>query len=120
MKLEQIVSSGYCNRPSGQFWYGPEGTRKTGSTVSPRTLILDLERGSDQYAVDRVHIDTWKDLVNTLDLVLHEKSRYEIITVDPIETAEKLLITETCRQLKIDGLQGLPPGSISAKISMPS
>jgi hypothetical protein len=110
-QLTQLVTSGRCNRPSGQFWYGPEGTRKTGAAVSPGTLILDLERGSDQYDVDRVHIDTWQDLVNTLDLVLREKSQYAIITVDPIETAEKLLITETCRQLKIDGLQGLPHGA---------
>jgi hypothetical protein len=67
MKLEQIVSSGRCNRPSSMFWYGFEGTRKTGSAVSPKTLILDLQHGSDQYDVDRVHMDTWQDLINTLD-----------------------------------------------------
>jgi hypothetical protein len=110
-KLEQRVASGRCNRPTGQFWYGPEGTRKTGSAVSPKTLILDLEHGSDQYDVDRIHIETHRDLVESLELILREKNRYEIITVDPIEIAEKLLITETCRQLKIDGLQGLAHGA---------
>jgi hypothetical protein len=110
-KLEQLVTSGRCSRPSGQFWYGPEGTRKTGTAVSSRTLILDLERGSDQYEVDRIHIDTYRDLINSLELILLEKSKYEVIVVDPIEVAEKLLITETCGQLKIDGLQGLPHGA---------
>jgi AAA domain len=111
LELEQLVSSGRCNRPTGQFWYGPEATRKTGSVVSPTTLFLDLERGSDQYDVDRVHISAYRDLTEALDLIIREKSKYEIIVVDPIEIAEKLLIGETCRQLRIDGLQGLPHGA---------
>jgi AAA domain-containing protein len=111
IKLEELVSSGRCNRPSGQFRYGPEGTRKTGSAVSPVTLFLDLEHGSDQYDVDRIHIETYRDLIEALDLVIREKSKHEIIVLDPIEIAEKLLIAETCRQLKIDGLQGLPHGA---------
>jgi hypothetical protein len=111
MKLAQLVSSGRCHRPTGQFWYGLENTRKTGSSISEKTLILDLEHGSDQYDVDRAHIETHRDLIATLELVLQEKNKYEIIVIDPIEIAEKLLITETCRQLKIDGLQGLPHGA---------
>jgi hypothetical protein len=110
-KLEQRITSGRCSRPSGMFWYGPEGTRKTGAAISSRTLILDLERGSDQYAVDRIHINTYRDLIDSLELILLEKSKYEVIVVDPIEIAEKLLIGETCHQLKIDGLQGLPHGA---------
>src|SRR6516225_7915792 len=110
-QLEQLVSSGRCNRPTGQFWYGPEGTRKTGSAVSSKTLFLDLERGSDQYDCERIHIATYRELIQALDLIIHEKSRHEIIVVDPIEIAEKLLIGETCRQLKIDGLQGLAHGA---------
>jgi hypothetical protein len=50
-------------------------------------------------------------LIHSLDLIIHEQSRYEIIVIDPVEIAEKLLIGETCRQLKIDGLQGLPHGA---------
>jgi hypothetical protein len=111
LQLEQLVSSGRCNRPTGQFWYGPEGTRKTGSAVSSKTLFLDLERGSDQYDCERIHIATYRELIQALDLIIHEKSRHEIIVVDPIEIAEKLLIGETCRQLKIDGLQGLAHGA---------
>ena len=111
LQLDQLINSGRCNRPTGQFWYGPEGTRKTGSAVSPTTLILDLERGSDQYDVDRIHISAYRDLTEALDLIIREKSKHEIIVVDPIEIAEKLLIGETCRQLKIDGLQGLPHGA---------
>jgi hypothetical protein len=110
-KLADLLISGRCNRPTGQFWYGPEGTRKTGSAVSPKTLFLDLERGSDQYECDRIHIASYRDLIDSLDLVLREKSKHEIIVVDPIEIAEKLLISETCRQLKIDGLQGLAHGA---------
>jgi hypothetical protein len=110
-QLEQLVSSGRCNRPTGQFWYGPEGTRKTGSAVTPKTLFLDLERGSDQYDCGRIHVVTYRDLIDALDLILREKSKHEIIVVDPIEIAEKLLIGETCRQLKIDGLQGLAHGA---------
>jgi len=111
LQLEHLVSSGRCNRPTGQFWYGPEGTRKTGSAVSSKTLFLDLERGSDQYDCERIHIATYRELIQALDLIIHEKSRHEIIVVDPIEIAEKLLIGETCRQLKIDGLQGLAHGA---------
>ncbi|MGA8655662.1 MAG: ATP-binding protein [Chthoniobacterales bacterium] len=111
LQLEQLVTSGHCARPTGQLWYGPEGTRKTGSAVSPKTLFLDLERGSDQYDCDRIHIETYRDLIQSLDLIVREKSRHEIIVVDPIEIAEKLLIGETCRQVKIDGLQGLPHGA---------
>jgi AAA domain len=110
-KLEQLVSSGRHQRPSGQCWYGQEGTRKTGSAVSPKTLILDLEHGSDQYDCDRIHVDTYRDLLQALDLIIREKSKHEIIVLDPIEIGEKLLIGETCRQLKIDGLQGLPHGA---------
>ena len=110
-KLKELLISGRCNRPTGQFWYGPEGTRKTGSAVSPRTLFLDLERGTDQYDCERIHIATYRDLIQSLDLIIHEQSRHEIIVIDPIEMAEKLLIGETCRQLKIDGLQGLPHGA---------
>jgi hypothetical protein len=110
-KLEELVSSGRCNRPTGQFWYGPEGTRKTGSAVSPKTLFLDLERGSDQYECDRIHIVSYRDLLEALDLVIRERTKHEIIVLDPVEIAEKLLIAETCRQLKIDGLQGLPHGA---------
>jgi hypothetical protein len=110
-KLTTLLISGRCNRPTGQFWYGPEGTRKTGSAVSPGTLFLDLERGSDQYACDRIHVVTYRDLIDALDLVLREKSKHDIIALDPIEIAEKLLIGETCRQLKIDGLQGLAHGA---------
>ena len=110
-KLQELLISGRCNRPTGQFWYGPEGTRKTGSAVSSKTLFLDLERGSDQYDCERIHIATYRDLIQALDLIIHEKSRHEIIVVDPIEIAEKLLIGETCRQLKIDGLQCLPHGA---------
>jgi hypothetical protein len=110
-KLQGLLISGRCNRPTGQFWYGPEGTRKTGSAVSSKTLFLDLERGSDQYDCERVHIATYRDLIQALDLIIHEKSRHEIIVVDPIEIAEKLLIGETCHQLKIDGLQGLAHGA---------
>src|SRR6516165_12594755 len=111
LQLEQLVSSGRCNRPTGQFWYGPEGTRKTGSAVSPKTLFLDLERGSDQYECDRIHIVSYRDLLEALDLVIRECTEHNIIVLDPIEIAEKLLIAETCRQLKIDGLQGLPHGA---------
>jgi hypothetical protein len=110
-KLQELLISGRCNRPTGQFWYGPEGTRKTGSAVSPMTLFLDLERGTDQYDCDRIHIATYRDLIQSLDLIIHEKSRHAIIVVDPIEIAEKLLIGETCRQLKIDGLEGLAHGA---------
>jgi AAA domain-containing protein len=110
-KLQELLISGRCNRPTGQFWYGPEGTRKTGSAVSSKTLFLDLERGSDQYDCERIHIATYRDLIQALDVIIHEKSRHEIIVLDPIEIAEKLLIGETCRQLKIDGLQGLPHGA---------
>ncbi len=74
-------------------------------------MFLDLERGSDQYDVDRIHIVTYRDLLEALDLVIREKTHHEIIVVDPIEIAEKLLIGETCRQLKIDGLQGLGHGA---------
>jgi hypothetical protein len=70
-----------------------------------------LERGSDQYDCERIHIATYRDLIHSLDLIIHEQSRYEIIVIDPVENAEKLLIGETCRQLKIDGLQGLPHGA---------
>lgn len=111
MKLESFITSGRCVRPTGQFWYGLEGTRKTGTAVSPQTLDLDLERGSDQYDMDRIHIETYADLIKALDLIIQEKSRHEIIVVDPIEIAEKLLIGETCRRLKIDGLQGLAHGA---------
>ena len=110
-KLDQLINSGRCNRPTGQFWYGPEGTRKTGSATSPITLFLDLERGSDQYDVDRIHISTYRDLMEALDLIIREYIKHNIIVLDPIEIAEKLLIGETCRQLKIDGLQGLPHGA---------
>jgi hypothetical protein len=72
---------------------------------------LDLERGTDQYDCERIHIATYRDLIQSLDLIIHEQSRHEIIVIDPIEMAEKLLIGETCRQLKIDGLQGLPHGA---------
>jgi hypothetical protein len=109
-KLEQLVTSGRCIRPTGHFWDGSEGTRKTGSAVSPKTLFLDLEHGTDQYETDRIHIVTYHDLIAALDLVV-SGTRHEIIAVDPIEIAEKLLIGETCRQLKIDGLQGLPHGA---------
>ncbi len=111
MKLSERISSGVVIRPQGMFWHGPEGTRKTGSAVSPKTLFLDLERGSDQYDVDRIHIVTYRDLLEALDLVIRDKTHHEIIVVDPIEIAEKLLIGETCRQLKIDGLQGLSHGA---------
>jgi hypothetical protein len=111
LQLKQLVSSGRCNRPTGHFWYGPEGTRKTGSATSPTTLFLDLERGSDQYDVDRIHISTYRDLMEALDLIIRECTEHNIIVLDPIEIAEKLLIGETCRQLKIDGLQGLPHGA---------
>ena len=110
-KLQELLISGRCKRPTGQFWYGPEGTRKTGSAVSSKTLFLDLERGSDQYDCERIHITTYRDLIQSLDLIIHEESRHEIIVVDPIEIAEKLLIGETCRQLKIDGLQSLAHGA---------
>jgi hypothetical protein len=109
--LEQLLISGRCNRPTAQFWYGPEGTRKTGSVVSPKTLFLDLERGTDQYDCERIHIETYRDLIQALDLIIREKSHHQIVVVDPIEIAEKLLIAETCRQLKIEGLQGLPHGA---------
>jgi hypothetical protein len=109
--LATRITSGKHSRPTGQFWYGPEGSRKTGTAVSPKTLFLDLEHGSDQYAVDRIHIETYHDLLATLDALLQDKGKYEILVIDPIEIAEKLLISETCRQLKIDGLQGLPHGA---------
>jgi len=57
-QLQELLISGRCNRPTGQFWYGPDGTRKTGSAVSSKTLFLDLERGSDQYDCERIHIAT--------------------------------------------------------------
>jgi hypothetical protein len=110
-KLVDLLISGRCNRPVGIFEYGPEGAHKTGSLVNENSLFLDMERGSDQYEVDRIHIETYRDLIQALDLIIREKSRHEIIVVDPIEIAEKLLIGETCRQLKIDGLQGLGHGA---------
>jgi hypothetical protein len=56
--------------------------------------FLDLERGSDQYDCDRIHIETYRDLIQALDLIIHEKSRHEIIVVDPIEIAEKNDLTK--------------------------
>jgi hypothetical protein len=111
MKLTDLIQTGKITRPQGMFWFGPEGTRKTGSAVSPKTLFLDLEHGSDQYNCDRVHIESYRDLIEILDLIIREKDQHDIIVIDPIELAEKLLISETCRQLKIDGLQGLPHGA---------
>jgi hypothetical protein len=109
--LMDLITGGVVNRPQGIVCYGPQNTRKTGSFVSPKTLFVDLERGTDQYAVDRIHIDTYEQFIRTLDLIIHEKSTYEIIVVDPIEIAEKLLIGQTCKQLKIDGLAGMPHGA---------
>src|SRR5215469_12740364 len=118
--LQSFISSGVVTRPVGIFALGQEGTGKTGSFVNQstsesqvafRSLFLDLEHGSDQYNCDRIHIDNYRQFVETLDLIIRGKTEHQIIVVDPIEIAEKLLIAQICLQHKIDGLHGLGHGA---------
>jgi AAA domain len=109
--LATLITRGKVERPTIVLSYGLENSRKTGSYVDRSCLHCDFEHGSDQYDVDRIHIETYPQFVQVLDLVIREKTQHTIIVVDPIEAAEKLLIDHTCQQLKIDGLQGLAHGA---------
>jgi AAA domain-containing protein len=92
MNLTHLIQTGVINRPKGMFWYGLEGTRKTGTAVQfPKALILDLEHGSDQYDCQRVTIVNFGELLQTLDLVINEEHDRETVVLDGLEWAEKLV-----------------------------
>jgi hypothetical protein len=73
--------------------YGPEGIGKTTlASRWPSPLFVDVERGSNQLAVDRIRPQSWAELMLAVDKLAADPAGYKTLVIDTADWAEKMLV----------------------------
>lgn len=92
------IDKGIKKLPVKCVIYGVEGIGKTTfASHFPTPLFLDLDKGSQRMAVDRIHPTTWPDLIHSLDDITKESVPYSTIVIDTADMAAKLCTTYVCQ-----------------------
>jgi hypothetical protein len=79
--------------------YGPEGIGKTTlASQFPRPLFLDTERGTSEYALERIDIHTWPDLEKAFGFLTRSEHGYRTVILDTIDSALPMLTEKICSE----------------------
>jgi hypothetical protein len=87
------ISKGKQQRPQRVVIYGVESVGKsTFAAQFPKPLFLDIEGGTAHLDVDRVSIDSWKQLGECIAEV--SKTDYGTVVIDSADWAERLAVED--------------------------
>lgn len=98
----QIVK-GKLQAPVKAVIYGPEGIGKSSlATKLPKPLFIDLEHGTNQLDVERVHADTLAELTQFFD---KWDGTYKTLVIDTADWMEKLIVAQVCMKANKSGIE---------------
>lgn len=87
------IIKGKQQRPQRVVIYGVESVGKsTFAAQFPKPLFLDIEGGTAHLDVDRVPVDSWKQLGECITEVL--KTDYQTVVIDSADWAERLAVED--------------------------
>lgn len=104
--LEKITT-GKQQRAVKTVIYGIEGIGKsTLASKFPDPLFLDTEGGTGNMDVKRVEINSWPDLLTTMDEIIKaKKAPCKTVVIDTIDKAEDYCKVTVCQRNHMDGIE---------------
>ena len=99
------ISRGERVRPQKVCINGPEGVGKTtlaADLIKP--LFVDAEGGTDHMDVDRVEVQSMKDIDEVFSFLCEEKNPYKTLVLDTIDWVEGKMIKELCAEHNTDSI----------------
>ena len=110
MKLK--ITEGKVQRPIRFVAYGPEGIGKsTFASQFPAPLFIDVENGTSQLDVKRAPTPaTWRDLLNTLDILIEDPGPFRTIVIDTADKAEQLLTEALLEENEVTTIEAIGGG----------
>lgn len=98
------IITGKIIEPQKIVIYGESGVGKTTLGAQfPKPLIIDAERSSTHLDTPRVFVNTWKDLLATLQEC--KSCEFETIVIDTIDWAELKCVEHVCGVYKKNGIE---------------
>lgn len=92
--LSQIVR-GKISRPLRGELYGPGGVGKsTFAAGAPKPIFISGDGGTNRLDVARISPQSWKEVVESTQMLAEEKHDFETVVFDPMNWFESLLIDE--------------------------
>lgn len=93
------IIKGKITRPQRVVIYGVESVGKTSFAAQfPKPLFLDIEGGTAHLDTDRVAVESWQELINSLTAAI--KTEYGTVVLDSVDWAERLCVEDLLAQHK--------------------
>ena len=106
MKIQVI--RGPVRTPDRVIVYGRPGTGKsTFASQAPSALFIDVERGSSNLDVARIHPTTFQQV---LDVVNDWPTEFKTCVIDTLDALEKLIFAHVCTEAAVDSIEAIPYG----------
>jgi hypothetical protein len=105
------IQRGPQEDPIRLFLYGQEGIGKTTLAAGlPRALFLSAEDGAGDLVLDRVQIDSWKDLRTAVRELAADAQGYETVVLDSASALERLLHAHICADTGASSIEDVQGG----------
>lgn len=96
--LSQVVK-GKIKRPYNIIVYGPEFAGKTVfASKAPSPIFIASERGTDTYDVERMHPQSFADVLGMIEELRTQKHEYKTLVIDSLDWVEPMIWKEVCRK----------------------
>jgi hypothetical protein len=86
--------------------YGPEGVGKsTLASKFPKPLFFDAESGTKSLDVDRVTIESYAELIHSLEQFSKDTMGYKTIVIDTIDWVEMMMMESLCAEHRLNSIE---------------
>jgi hypothetical protein len=109
--LNESIVRGPVKRARRIGLHGPPGVGKsTLASHFPRPLFLDLEDGTSDLDLERIHITGFDQFESVCRALIIDPQNIETAVVDTADALEKLLRIRLCKKFKKEGIEDFPFG----------
>ena len=106
------IIKGVIDKPARVLVFGQPGVGKTTFACSaPNPIVIQAERGSDQFDVQRFEqAKSWQDIQAQVRWLATEEHDRKTVVIDTLDAAESLLFADICAEPKVNTIEDVGGG----------